>query len=168
MKNMNYFFVISLFLFVINGCTQQQTVNEESEAEEPPSIDLTEDDIAELRNIASIQEQAGMAGDWDSWIATFTDDIVMLPPDNQHASGLEGARAFFEASPPISEFVINIEDISGNTKTAYSWGTAVLTLDIEGNSVVEEIKFLVVFEKQEDGSWKMSRDMWNSIAPTAE
>ncbi len=94
MKNMNYFFVISLFLFVINGCTQQQTVNEESEAEEPPSIDLTEDDIAELRNIASIQEQAGMAGDWDSWIATLTDDIVMLPPDNQHASGLRGNSSF--------------------------------------------------------------------------
>ncbi len=69
-------------------------------------------------------------------------------------------------------FVTSLETtnvgISSAGDLAYSAGTSEETInDPEGNPVTERGKWVAVYKKQPDGTWKCVVDIWNSDQPAA-
>ncbi|MEE8113118.1 MAG: hypothetical protein V3T23_02065, partial [Nitrososphaerales archaeon] len=59
-------------------------------------------------------------------------------------------------------------EVSRSGDLAYSHGTYEETVnDPEGNPVTNKEKWVTVYEKQPDGTWKVVADIWNSDGPAA-
>jgi ketosteroid isomerase-like protein len=107
---------------------------------------------------------AAKAGDIDGVLAIYEDSASVLPPDAPIATGKEALRGVWSeiaASPSVNWKTTKVE-VSSAGDLAYSMGTYELGVtDSEGNPATEVGKWLAVWKKQADGSWKQTVDTWN-------
>ncbi len=107
-----------------------------------------------------------LAGQWDTWTGLLTDDVAFLPPNGTIVSGKAAVRAFGEAFPKLTAFTAEAVDIAGSGDVAYTRGTYALTANPAGAPPMQDKgKWLGIYRKQTDGSWKLSYDVWNSDLP---
>ena len=131
----------------------------------PEAAGLSEEDVAAIRAVFEENEQAGLAGDWESFFSHFTEDAVIMWPNEQAVEGLEAIKGL--------DWVRAIEDensivqIDGQGDLAFVRGTFSLLLDFEG-AVKEEGKVLDILRKQPDGSWLFAVWMMSSDLPLPE
>ena len=139
-----------------------------STACQPPvqeAAGLSEEDVAAIRAVFEEDKQAGLAGDWESFFSHFTQDAVIMWPNNPAIEGFEAIKGL--------DWVRAIEDensivqIDGQGDLAFVRGTYSLLLDYEG-AVKEEGKFLDILRKQPDGSWLFAIWINNSDLPLSE
>jgi uncharacterized protein (TIGR02246 family) len=148
-----------LTLVLLLGACQQQVGS------------LTEGDIAAIRAAAEQEVvEATLAGDWERFAATFTEDAVRLPPDELMHKGRPAIRQWAEDnwSPlTFAEFAMTVQDVDGCGDLAYAWGSYSATVKVPGlEEPVKDIgKFLTVLRKQPDGAWLASVAMFNSDVP---
>ena len=113
------------------------------------------------------------AKDVDKTVSYYSEDAVVMPPNGPSATTKEAIRALWK------DLLTDLRSISWKTKKvevaqsgdlAFSSGTYEVTLnDPTGKSVNDRGKYVVVWKKQADGSWKCGTDIWNSDLPaTAE
>jgi ketosteroid isomerase-like protein len=109
----------------------------------------------------------------DASLATsmYTDDTLLLPPNMEPIKGKENAQAFWGTS--IEMGVIMEEhkpmEIIREGDSASEWGTYVVSFHPEGQEPVEENgKYVVLWKRMADGSWKKHWDIWNSSIPLPE
>jgi uncharacterized protein (TIGR02246 family) len=116
------------------------------------------------RYVASLR-----AGDADAWAELWTEDGIQMPPDAPAVAGrtriretLRGALAAFRA-----DMQIRTDEVRGAGDWAFARGTYTLTLTPKqgGAPVPVDGKFLTIFARQPDGSWKIHRDVFNSNVP---
>lgn len=92
-------------------------------------------------------------------------DGVLMAPGAPAVIGRADIKAFGDAFPPVTEFSLTEETIDGNADVAYVRGSYSITLGVPG-SPAEDGKFVEVWRKQPDGTWKLAIDIWNSdLAP---
>ena len=104
-------------------------------------------------------------GDRDRWMNLWTDNGAQMPPGSPAHIGKENIRKGNKDSFSLFnwEMNINVEEI----READGWGFATGNYDFKRtNKESGEIftgpgKFLTVFEKQDDGSLKFVRDIFN-------
>ena len=100
----------------------------------------------------------------------FSEDAVMLPADRPAAEGRAAIQAYEQSI--FSAFKAGITLGSQETQFEGNWafdrGTYEMTLAPKagGNEMKVSGKYLVLIKRQPDGSWKVFRDMDNSM-PTA-
>jgi ketosteroid isomerase-like protein len=123
------------------------TACQPSEQEANP---LTEEDVVAIRELIEVNEQAGLAGDWESFFTHFAEDAVFMWPYMSSVEGLAAIKRvkLFRAI----ESKTFIKQIDGEGDLAFVRGTLILLLDYEG-AVKEDVKFLYMLRKQPDGSW---------------
>jgi ketosteroid isomerase-like protein len=109
-----------------------------------------------------------VAGDVDGWIALWDDDGVQMPPN---APAVYGKAAIGEAfsnallSADFEEFTINNEEVEVSGDFGFARGTySFVNAMAEGEPVPFEGKYLTIFKRQPDGSWKVYRDCFNPNA----
>lgn len=118
---------------------------------------------------AAFQEYAASleAGDADRWAALWTEDGVQMPPGarvNQGKetilTGLRGALGAFS----FSDMQINVQEVQTAGNWAYARGLYTVTyLPHDGSDPIPiDGKFMSIFQKQDDGTWKLHRDIFNS------
>ena len=141
----------------------------------PPEVEeaaTTEADVAAIRALAEQWINAFEAGDVEGMVALYTDDAVRFPPDGPSYSGKavfeEHLRGVFEES--TFEVVWPVEGteeivVAGNWAYHLSEYTDTATPKEGGETIAEEGKVLVIVERQADGSWKFSREIWNVTPP---
>ncbi len=57
-------------------------------------------------------------------------------------------------------------DVGGSGDTAYEIGKYSLTIQAEGQAAMADSgKYVVVWKRQADGTWKLHVDIWNSSMP---
>ena len=96
--------------------------------------------------------------------ALYTKAAQILPPNGELVSGERGITAFWRSfvelgirdARPVTLEVIPMGDVAVEVGT-YS-------LHGEDGTILDRGKIMVVW-KEEDGAWKMHRDMWNSSLP---
>lgn len=97
----------------------------------------------------------------------YTDTARVLPPDMPALDGQAAIIRGYVTQGQARTFKFGPLQIDGQGGTAYvdsTWeGTFVPPGG--GEPFTEKGKGLEVFQKQPDGSWKATRDMWNSDAP---
>ncbi len=127
---------------------------------------LSDADIAAIEEGSAAFVAATNANDWGGVAALYTEDAVLMPPNGPALEGQAAIEAFFAAYPPFSGFTLNPVEIDGRGDLAFVRGTYRLTLEIEGMEPTPDTgKYIEIRRKQEDGSWLLAVDIFNSDIP---
>ena len=135
-----------------------------------PCGELSAKDVEAIRAVIEAYRTAWLAGDQRGVLATFTPDAVLLPAHG--APAIVGMAAMTKYwwppdSPPtrITKLDISVEGVDGDGQVATAHGRDdVQWTQIEGGvtrTYGHPGTYLNVLKKLPDGSWRISRHMWD-------
>lgn len=110
--------------------------------------------------------EAFARGDAKALSAMYTPDAIVFPPDSEMIRGNEAIGAFWKAARDsgVQNAALTIVDLGRSGDVAYEVGKVSLTVQPVGKeATTESAKYVVVWMRQPDGSWKMHRDIWNGL-----
>ncbi len=134
-------------------------------------------DPAEVRQaIEAVNAQLAEAfsrGDAAAFAAFYTPDGTLMPPNAEPSAGRQAIEesfgADFSTNPPSLK--LTTADVEVHGDTAIESGNYSISFMPPGQeeAVEDHGKYLVVWKKQSDGSWKLHWDIWNSnLSPAVE
>ena len=127
---------------------------------------LSKDDLAAIHQAQENDVKLTNAQDWKGDLALYTEDAILMPPNQAAVQGQAPLEAWLEADPPISNLQEESLEIEGQGNLAYDRGTYSMTVTHVGKAPIEDHgKYLTVWRKQAGGSWKISRAIFNSDLP---
>lgn len=113
--------------------------------------------------------EAFARGDAKALSAMYTSDAIVFPPDSEMIRGDAAIGEFWKATRDggVKSAVLTTIDVGRNGDVAYEVGKVSLTIQPAGEMPTTAIaKYVVVWKRQADGSWKLHRDIWNSLPAT--
>lgn len=129
----------------------------------PGPAGLSKADKAAIEASSRTFVEKANAGDWEALAALYTENAVVLPPNQSAVQGRANLQAWFEAFPPLTDFSLENVEIDGCGDLAFVRGNYKMTLTPEGASpIIDSGKFIEIRRKQADGSWPLARDIFNS------
>ena len=99
----------------------------------------------------------------------FTESAVSMPPNHEALIGRQAITddmgAMFEGMS--AELTISSEEVEVAGDWAFDRGTFTMKMTPKGDGepMEDKGKYIVILEKQADGSWKLAREVWNSDNP---
>ena len=161
MNSLSRLFLLSVLLLVVSGCLKQdRTGQDHAEASLPDFEQMVLNDYI----------QPYKTGDIESWLDVFADDAVGM---HNTLPALEGKRALRGFAETVHS-TFNIEQLDVSVDSVTRSGDWVLT---RGNftahfvlkqanpgeqSEPQQGKYVLLWERQDDGTWKIILDMGNS------
>ena len=105
--------------------------------------------------------------DWTAYCTLYyAENAAILAANEPAIKGLPAVTKFMNTFPPITAFAPKIETIDGEGGTAYVKGTYEMTIQATPQLAVNDKgKYLEVWKKQGDGSWKAIYDCFTSDLP---
>jgi len=155
-----------LLLCLTFGCQKAE------EAEEAVMVEQPVMDLAQVRQ--SIEEanvrfgEAARSGDAAVLASLYTEDARILPPNSEMIQGREGIEAFWGGGfqMGIKDIVLTTVEVLGMGDMVCEIGNAQVSIQPEGMDAIEDMaKYLVVWKKGVDGTWKLHVDIWNTSLP---
>lgn len=145
----------TLLLLTMTACaTSSPTISTEPDAEKERN-----------RIIAQSREfsDAYVRGDVKTLVSFYDDEAVIAPPRRSFISGRNGLTRFWTTKPGIAVVAHKTTpiDIVVVGDIAYDWGYYEGAMGPEGSPEPFSGKYLIVWRKDDDGSWRMTVDMWN-------
>jgi len=140
----------------------------ESPAQE---VDLEAERASLMRSDDALFEAYSTSDDpGDTLSAHFLDDVNVLAPDAPLARGKEESLAVFAAMEALPAYSLTWKASMAYVGVAAELGYTIGTYRMEfedpvGNPVEVDGKFMTVWKKQSDGSWKVAVDMFNANGP---
>ena len=129
-------------------------------------------DIAKIRrSIVDVEAKFTAAfnrGDVAGVAALYTDDATLLPPNSETLQGRQAIQDFWTGGlrMGLKDVTLTTVDVGGSDDTAYSIGKYTLNIQPEGQEGMSDSgKYVVVWKRQADGTWKYHVDIWNSSMP---
>lgn len=152
-----YLLVLGCLVLVYSGCA--------------PTVDLAAERTA-VRDAEREGFNALNEKDLDRWMNVFAADAMVFPPGSEKLIGEDPIREWVRVAMESEGFSIKYQndqtEVSSGGDLAYTQGEYESTMsDAEGNPVTERGKYLTVWKKQADGTWKIATDIWNTNAPAA-
>jgi ketosteroid isomerase-like protein len=105
--------------------------------------------------------------DTQALAALYTADATLLPPAAAPISGREAIRRFWQAGLDAGIVAIRLDAawLEHDTRLAYELGGYELRLEPAGSStVVDRGNYLLVHERQDDGSWRRRVEIFTPAA----
>ena len=105
-------------------------------------------------------------GDAKALADMYTSDAIAFPPDSEMIRGNEAIGQFWKATrnSGVKSATLTTVDVGRSGNIAYETGKVSLTIQPEGKeATTEAAKYVVVWKRQVDGSWKLHRDIWNGL-----
>ena len=131
----------------------------------------TEADLQAINDLRQEYSAAYNAGDAAALTGLFATDAVLLPPDAAILTGQEAIRSLYEVT--FAQFTGEHSTTSQELEVAGDWAfgqgtyTVKLTPKEGGETIQDEGKYIVICQRQADGSWKLARLIWNTNSPPA-
>ena len=130
----------------------------------------TRADETALRKLDDEWSKAIGARDVDKAVSYYSDDAVVMPPNIPTLTGKEPIRTLWKSmleSPSFSGgWTATKVEVARSGDLAYVSGNYEFKeQDDRGTPIVDKGKYLEVWKKQPDGSWKCVADMFNSDLP---
>lgn len=151
---------VLVLLSLLVGCNSQT------------AADTRAADEATLRNLDAEWSKAAGAKDVEKTVSYYTDDAVILAPNLPTIQGKQQARAMWQGMFSVPGFgggwkATKVE-VSRSGDLAWITGTYELSeTDERGRPMVDKGKYLEVWKKQPDGSWKCVADTFNTDLSSA-
>jgi uncharacterized protein (TIGR02246 family) len=132
-------------------------------------------DIQAIKESSDAWDKAWNAGNAEELASLYIADAIAMGPNMSASIGRDAIRAsnanHFDQFRDENHSVVKDVRVSGNL--AVAWGTQEdkVTPKAGGNSVQDKSKWITVYERQKDGSWKILWEMYNSdlpVTPVAE
>lgn len=125
---------------------------------------ISETDVKRMYEISEDFSKKAMNGDSKGIANLYTKDACLMPPGHPPVSGRENIQKWAESSPNLTKFEFQFEDVKGYDDMAYVRGSYLMEFTPEESHepIVDRGKFLEIRRKQDDGSWPISVDIWNS------
>ena len=147
--------VFLLFLLSLSTACQTQTTSADETA---------------LRKLDDEWSKAAGSRDVDKTISYYSDDAVVMPPNIPTLTGKEPIRTLWKSmlgSPDFSGgWKATKVEVARSGDLAYVSGTYEFNeKDDGGKPITDKGKYLEVWKKQADGSWKYVADMFSSDLP---
>jgi uncharacterized protein (TIGR02246 family) len=157
--------LLPLFALSAVACAPAEEMAEP--AEEPAAT--TEADAEAIQAHYAAYGQAITSSDAETWLATFTDDVVIMPPDEAGFTGKEVLRAW--GQPYFDRFEMRATVSTREIQVAGEWAFAVEEYTFQatpkegGEAVEERGKGIAVLRRQPGGTWKIAYRAWNRDHP---
>jgi ketosteroid isomerase-like protein len=125
-----------------------------------------------LRDADAQWSAAAGAKDLDKTVSYYSDDAIVMPPNASAATTKESIRSAWKEmlmtpGAAISWKATKVE-VAKAGDLAYVSGTYEETMtDASGKSANDHGKYVEIFKKQADGTWKVVADIWNSDLPAS-
>jgi uncharacterized protein (TIGR02246 family) len=134
----------------------------------PPSVDV-EAERASLRASAEAYYEAAQTADMDSFVGSYTNDGIMLPPNAADEVGLQRVRNYATAFTQLPGFSIRFEEVriavAASGDMGYTLANTVIKFDGPDGEPVEDRGRDFHLWKKQDGEWRLAIDIWNSEIP---
>jgi uncharacterized protein (TIGR02246 family) len=125
---------------------------------------LADNDRNAIRTGVANLDKAMLAADWPSAASIYANDGMVLRPNGLAAQGRPAIQKLFSGFPKVSAFHRSIEEIEGYGDLAYVRALYEVTMAPTGGEVprLDRGKVLAGWRRQPDGSWLVTRAVWNS------
>jgi uncharacterized protein (TIGR02246 family) len=127
-------------------------------------------DLAALRETVRRHDQVVNSGDVEELMALYAEDVVQMPPNQAKVVGKTAIRTPTERL--FSQFDIQVQskievvDLSGDLAYIHLSYSASSSPKGGGDAVSDAGKWVNIYRRQADGSWKIVVEIWNSdVAP---
>ncbi len=124
-----------------------------------------EDAAAGIAASAERFEAAYNSGDAAAMAALYTPDGAVLPPDAPRIDGRDGIQAMWQSfmDAGVEDLELETVELESHGASASEVGTFTLTApDGAGGRVAAAGKYIVLWQRGEDGVWRLHWDIWNS------
>jgi len=161
MKNQLLLIPLILLLCFIFTCQKQDT---EATTETEPNLEA---DIAAIKLLLDEWVQLYNAGDFDKLMSIFYDEnSVLMSPNVTIRKGKEAILLGYQKASQLDDEHVDssvVEDVRVSEDLAVARGidTGTSTPRSGGKPVNFNLKWLIVFERQSDGTWKCIYEIWN-------
>jgi uncharacterized protein (TIGR02246 family) len=131
-----------------------------------PAVDVEAERVS-LRAAAEAYQAAASAKDAAAVVGMYDEEAVMVPPDGDLVEGLDAVRQYrfgFIETPGVTlSFDLVRVEVAASGDVGWTLAIGDITIDRgdepPGRDVVRDVH---TWKKQEDGSWKVVLDAWNS------
>lgn len=104
--------------------------------------------------------------DWAAYVQYYADDATVLAPNMPPVKGRAAIQAVLASYPPVTEAKFEPVDVDGLGDLAYVRGNYEMTMNPPGAApITDKGKYLEVYKRQADGSFKVVYDSWSSDLP---
>jgi ketosteroid isomerase-like protein len=149
---------IILVAFLVNAC--QSNI----------PADTTEADEAAIRNV--VEEGLDMVTRMNKDNASefvrffYAEDAIIYPPNAMPIKGIESITRFLQTYPDMTDYRHQPNEMVVFGDYAYLWETWSVTLPLtEQTSYKDTGTIFWIWNKQDDESWKLWREIWHSDIP---
>ncbi|HMG92471.1 MAG TPA: SgcJ/EcaC family oxidoreductase [Chryseolinea sp.] len=123
-------------------------------------------DIANIKALSAIRAKAFNEGNADVIAAAFTESGVLMAPDKSSTSGRAAVREYYQQIFDQYETFLEsgYEEVKVSGDVAYGVGFAKVKLVPHGggDTLVSTAKYVNIPQRQSDGSWLTTHDIWNA------
>lgn len=151
---------VGLILFTGAGCG----------AAPPPAEPAgpSAEDITAIRAMTDRFREALLAKDWPALESLYADRAVLMPPEAATVMGARPIADWFAGSGlTVKTLDTTVDAIGGSGNLAVNRGTYTLVAVPSGatGDVTERGRYLWVVQRQTNGTWRITADIWNTDAP---
>jgi uncharacterized protein (TIGR02246 family) len=136
-----------------------------------PAPDTRAADVQAVKQLEAAWVKDAMSKDPEKWAGYFTDDGSGLYPGAPTVTGKAALKTAMAPYMSDANFMLSFQSdrtvASKGGDMVYSQGTYTMTITDPKTKkpVTDKGKFLTVYTKQPDGSWKAVADTFNSDSP---
>jgi ketosteroid isomerase-like protein len=148
----------------------------ERQEEAGKSAANVEANVAAIKRLINEWVQLYNAEDFDRLMSVFyAEDPILMAPNAPFHKGKEAILLSYQKDSQLNiehvdSSVVHAVRVSGNLAAAWGIDTGTTTARSGGTPVKYNLKWLMVFERQSDGTWKCLYEIWNDnpLPETAE
>ena len=114
-------------------------------------------------------EEVWVKGDASAAAQWYTEDAINMPPDVEDAQGrseIQSAFSYILSAATREDMAVTTRELDVYGDTAYELGTFADThIPHGGTKVTVRARYMCVWKRQPDGTWKIHRFLFNSLPP---
>ena len=133
----------------------------------PPATSFTAEDSVAIDSVwAGVMAIINGSQDYEALVEMgYAPDAVELAPNRPAVEGREAIAKYLESFPHLTSFNTTTIDLTGAGDLAYQYGTYHMVMEGPEGSMTDDGKFIELWKRQPNGSWKVVYDVFNSDVP---
>ena len=135
-----------------------------------PGAHAADSDKEKIHAVIKNYEQVLNASDVTGIVKLYTEDGVFMAQHNPSAVGIDAVKAAYEGAFKAIDLnvkfdIIEIKVVANDWAFARTHSAGTTTINATGDKVAEGNQELFVFQKTDDGNWKIARYCFSTTNP---